>query len=598
MNKENLLISIVVIVAISGCTNNNIPIQPIVDPKPANDAIMRSQSFYQTIQLDLSNASTPINEAKLKGIDITNSNALVSSLQNKLSNAAYILSTALSEYQNQNYPQAKSHAEQSLAIMQEVQNQLSQIRQIVENDYKATAAKYKPRLMDAERQYKIGQRYIESVQKVGQKANIDVSNQQNHLQEIMANLNKAKESYRNNNFIGLSDQINSVISTSQQVQGELTDLYYNALIIDATNKAELQVTDQEAKNYLLDTNSLRQQKKYQNAVVSLNKALVIDNQVLVLDNVNKLKQSIRDMGLEASLRSIDDKLSSLRLHIANDKFDIVKQEIETVKTDTATTSEGIAKVADAGNVIEDTSKLNFWWAEKQDTSASNAKLVEAKRFLVQGDYASAADAASVAIDLAAFERRTFWNKVESNWILSKLLGITKLVKDPEKYELKPVERSQFRWKNLELIRIEFDKPIADVSNIIIEDSGTPIVPTITNAPIVAQKKPVSFELNPGTPTECGTTCRQTAATLTNSGDETAHNVRVDLNIYNNIGESVYSIQKSLGDIPGHTSKSETVTINADCGFLYSKCLSHKPLTLKSEVISDEGTFPFQDQQFS
>ncbi len=73
----------------------------------------------------------------------------------------------------------------------------------------------------------------------------------------MKTLNKAKESYMNNNFIILSDQINTIISTSQQVQGELTDLYYNALIADAVKKLEPQVTIQDAKNYLSEASSLR-----------------------------------------------------------------------------------------------------------------------------------------------------------------------------------------------------------------------------------------------------------------------------------------------------------------------------------------------------
>ncbi len=115
-----------------------------------------------------------------------------------------------------------------------------------------------------------------------------------------------------------------------------------------------------------------------------------------------------------------------------------------------------------------------------------------------------------------------------------------------------------------------------------------------------KKKHMHFELDPGTPIQCGLTCRETTAKITNSGDEIAHNVNVKLDIYNSIGEIVYSAQKFLGDIPAGQSKTETVTINADCGSFpfYGKCLSHMPLTLKSKVISDEGTFPFPDQQFS
>ncbi len=598
---QMLLLSLLMIAVISGCVDSTVPTTTTeIDPVPAYNAIKQAQSFYQAVESDLSKASAPVNEAKSRGVETTSSSVLVSSLQSKLSNAANVLNEALSNYNSQNYPLAKSYAEESLAFIQEVQSQLGQIKLAVENDYKATAAKYKPQLIEAERQYRIGQKYIESVQKVG----VDISGQQARLQEVMTTLNHAKESYRSNSFIGLSGKINSVTSASQQVQGELTDIYHNALIVDASNRVESQVAVQEAKNYLSEANSLRQQKRYQEAVFSLNMALVTENLADVLGNVNKLKQIAHNTGLEASFPALDDKLSSLLSYAASGNFDAVKQEIEVIKTEVITTTEDIAKVADANRVIDDTSKLSFWWAEKPDTSASNVKLTEAKKFLSQGDHVSAADTSYAAIEMAANERNMFWSEVKSNWVLNAFLGIAKVISDPEKYEPKPVERPQFEWKAMpELIRIEFDRPIADVSDIVIEDPGTPTLPTIQqNAQTTSTKKPVSFELDPGTQIECGTTCRETTATLKNTGDETAHNVCVALEVYNSNGEIIYinggsPLQRCIGDLSGGQSKSERVKIEADCGFLFGKCLA-KPLTLKSKATSNERTVEFKDQQFS
>lgn len=121
----------------------------------------------------------------------------------------------------------------------------------------------------------------------------------------------------------------------------------------------------------------------------------------------------------------------------------------------------------------------------------------------------------------------------------------------------------------------------------------------TSTPITTpQKEHIYFELNPGSPISCGLTCRQTTATLINTGDATAHNVKVILNIYNNAGDNIYSTQESIGDLAGGQSISKTETINVDCGLLDSKCIGHSPLTLRTEVIFDEGTQTFPDQQFS
>jgi hypothetical protein len=115
--------------------------------------------------------------------------------------------------------------------------------------------------------------------------------------------------------------------------------------------------------------------------------------------------------------------------------------------------------------------------------------------------------------------------------------------------------------------------------------------------VAKSHKGIYFEIDPGIPTSCGATCRQTVAVLTNTGDKAAHNVRVHLDIYNSIGEIVYSTKEQLGDIPGGQSRSKTIIMNIDCGSiltLYSKCRKHMPLVLKVKIIFDEGVQTFPD----
>ncbi len=117
-------------------------------------------------------------------------------------------------------------------------------------------------------------------------------------------------------------------------------------------------------------------------------------------------------------------------------------------------------------------------------------------------------------------------------------------------------------------------------------------------PPTPQKRPVAFILDSGTPVNCGLTCRETTATITNTGDEIAHSVCVVLEVFNENGERIFvnsapSIERCLGDIGGGESRSETITINADCGFLASKCIGHT-LVLKARATSLERTQAFPD----
>ena len=155
--------------------------------------------------------------------------------------------------------------------------------------------------------------------------------------------------------------------------------------------------------------------------------------------------------------------------------------------------------------------------------------------------------------------------------------------------------------NLDPIKIEFGRPIVDITNIDIQDPTIPVIQTITPtpSPITPSKQPVDFALDPGTQTNCGLTCRETTATITNTGDSTAHNVCVVLTVSNSKGETIplnneVNIRRCIGDLVGGQSKSESITINADCGTFGTKCIG-QTLILKCYATSNEKMVQFPDK---
>ncbi len=131
-------------------------------------------------------------------------------------------------------------------------------------------------------------------------------------------------------------------------------------------------------------------------------------------------------------------------------------------------------------------------------------------------------------------------------------------------------------------------------------SPAPITPLTTSATMgpSPRERPVAFILDSGTPVNCGLTCRETTATITNTGDEVAHSVCVVLEVFNENGERIFInsapyIERCLGDIGGGESRGETIAINADCGFLAGKCIGHT-LVLKARATSLEKTQVFPD----
>ncbi len=129
-------------------------------------------------------------------------------------------------------------------------------------------------------------------------------------------------------------------------------------------------------------------------------------------------------------------------------------------------------------------------------------------------------------------------------------------------------------------------------------TGTQMIrqtPSIQKTPAV----PVDFILKSGNPSSCGLTCRQLDASITNAGYATAHDVCIDLSMHNSRNEIINlngdpTLNRCIGDIVGGQTKTESITINADCGVFATKCIG-ETLTLQTRVSSVEKTVQFPDQ---
>jgi hypothetical protein len=149
-------------------------------------------------------------------------------------------------------------------------------------------------------------------------------------------------------------------------------------------------------------------------------------------------------------------------------------------------------------------------------------------------------------------------------------------------------------------------------------SPVPTLPLVTEAPTVPAvtevttepatmtqettrpTQPVDFVLMPSDQVNCGLTCRQLDATITNTGYATAHSVCITLAIHNSRNEVIPvngnpSLQQCVGDIAAGASKTEPITVNADCGPFARNCIG-ETLTLETTATSTEKTVRFPDQQ--
>jgi hypothetical protein len=139
---------------------------------------------------------------------------------------------------------------------------------------------------------------------------------------------------------------------------------------------------------------------------------------------------------------------------------------------------------------------------------------------------------------------------------------------------------------------------------ILQAIRTTSIPTISETAAIKPKaaEPVEFMIQTGEPTNCGLTCRQLGAMLTNSGYSTAHNVCITVSLHNSRNEIINlngesSLNRCVGDIAAGQTITEPITINADCGPFATLCIG-ETLTLQTRLVSDEKTVRFPDQVIS
>jgi hypothetical protein len=132
-------------------------------------------------------------------------------------------------------------------------------------------------------------------------------------------------------------------------------------------------------------------------------------------------------------------------------------------------------------------------------------------------------------------------------------------------------------------------------------TGSQLIPKTNMQPVDDSSvlKPVDFVIDTGAQEKCGLTCRHLTPSITNTGTKTAHNVCISIRLSNTGGDIIFlngepTIRKCIGNIASGESKSESIVINADCGFLASKCVK-QTLILKTKATCDETTVQFPDQ---
>jgi len=602
MKRFLVIFLVICAVLVSGCTtkelegydNQTYAGEDNADQSSAS--LKQALELYNGIQTDLSAFNSKLSEMQSKGVDTIKTEQQHTSFTNEFDSAVILLYSANNAHQSKNYDTALSYASQAVSRLQSLRDSFSQLYDSLEQDYEHTVDRYKTELKDAKKQYNEAKFYVDEIGKGG----IDVTSTQTTLQNAYDTLKSVEELFQQGQFSGLDSQLNDIKSMAKNIKDEATDLYFNSITQNKIEEASSFVQTSEATVFLELAGKKTLEKRYSEAIADVNKALLTEIRADINGNMEKVRDFSKSNKLDIFLVAPEAELERVQEMISVGQFERASQSMVSVKDSLNSYIEAVAKVANSGIVVEGTEKLAFCWIESPDVDKTDFQ--KAKQMLAEGNAVGAITHAETAIEEARKNQQEFWRKVKKDWICGFLLSMARMLGNPEEFEVIPVERPLLEYKDShELVVIDFSKPPVDVGMIEITEPQPPSFdrPAVSQPPEeTVSKKPIDFHIDEGNPRYdynliTGNVNCETTATITNTGDETAHNAYAELKAYSSSSDSSLKIngnpsfRKYIGDLAGGQPHPENVNIVIGCLPGCSECLQGLDLVLT--VTSNEKT---------
>lgn len=106
-----------------------------------------------------------------------------------------------------------------------------------------------------------------------------------------------------------------------------------------------------------------------------------------------------------------------------------------------------------------------------------------------------------------------------------------------------------------------------------------------------QQPPFSFRIKKIA--ECGTTCREVTASITNNQNETSADVTVRSVIYTD-GDKIWEGKSELGDLGSGQTVTDTKTVKLSYGDAYKVKQNDGKILVKTYVVTEDGTYVYKE----
>lgn len=495
------------------------------------------QYQHQIVHDRAETVDSKISTARSRGVSASNATEKVDEASASLNTANSTLSQAQDELNDSNYEAAESLLDRANGRISEANGTLDAAIVELELSYDAAVNQSKGNLQNAYYEYQVAVAYVN-----------DAADENADLQDSRDQLNATKKKIQNAHDAIVSEnpphpkkanQLSEEIrQDSIKVQGEAKLSAEQAIATQDIAKVRSKTESESADLWLEKAQSTGENGELEKVEHHLELAQYAE-QVSLYSTYSSQVTTETDV----QLNSLNNSLSDYRSTISDGK--VPDNGIEPLANEASRSRTCLKQLQIAKSEKRTAMREQAVLIEANFTNVESL-LTDARGDLASGDYAAACSNANEAQNESKEIAEDLRNRKDNQLFV---VNLPNPFRDAAPIEVAPPELDEI---DIESVNLTYSPP-SDIEKQQLDLSTNSV--TIKTAEAGKQHSEVNFRVNAEPVGECGPTCREAKATLSNTGLGVAHDVTVEVSIFINKddGDQVWSESYYVGELqPGET----------------------------------------------
>lgn len=406
-----------------------------------------------------------VSAADNDGVDIKSISMYTRGSDQYISSAEESLNTAKSELDNKNYDNVIVEVNKTTNEFNQIQNYINQGLKKLEDEYNRAIQLSKELLSKADYDVRKTEIYLVDAQNNG----VDISKFKDRYEQTRSISTEAIDAFSSRKFKIVKLKTEAIIKSISEIDNEVLDMKYDILSKNIIQRTSKNIKGNDSINYIKIAEESRSNKKYEESLLFVNKAIISTGFFIVEDTIFELEKISNNnqlnLNLENTKRSIIDAKTELNKGEIENSLNSIRQTNILVKE----LADNINNYIDAKVKIQKVKDLSFLWISS-NTSEAEKYLNKSLENIKKNNFEESIKLSNMAIESAKKEENEILKKINNNLFLIVIKKIKDIVSTTEKDgKIKIYDISNLKLENTEFkppeINIEMKSFNSDTSSI-------------------------------------------------------------------------------------------------------------------------------------